>query len=67
MLKYASTLILHGADVDYENEGMSALDVAVKYEKWECVTCIRDVAQRKEAQIPKPAVEMSEEEIDQLF
>jgi hypothetical protein len=44
LLKYTSALIKHGADVNYENEGMSALDVAVKYEKWDCVTCIRDVA-----------------------
>jgi ankyrin repeat protein len=43
--------------VDYENEGMSALDMAVHNNQWNCVDLLRKSALRKEA---KPKIETTE-------
>ena len=42
------TLMSLGADVDYENEGQTALDVAVIHGQWDCVELLRAKTRKPE-------------------
>lgn len=63
-------LVGRGADVDYENLGRTALDMAAQNNHLECMAYLREVARRKEpvllAEQPKQQ-ELSEGEADEIM
>ncbi|CAK74215.1 unnamed protein product (macronuclear) [Paramecium tetraurelia] len=67
LLKFSQTLIKQGADINYENLKQTPLDLAVQNEKWDCVQYYREFALRKEAQIPSPPVQLTDEQIKDVY
>ncbi|CAD8083227.1 unnamed protein product [Paramecium sonneborni] len=67
LLKFSQTLIKNGADVNYENQKQTALDLAVQNEKWDCVQYYREFALRKDAQIPAVQVQLTDAQIKNIY
>ncbi|CAD8053328.1 unnamed protein product [Paramecium primaurelia] len=67
LLKFSQILIQFGADINYENQKQTPLDLAVQNEKWDCVQYYREFALRKEAQIPSPPKQLTDEQIKDVY
>ncbi|CAD8077193.1 unnamed protein product [Paramecium primaurelia] len=67
LLKFSQTLIKYGADINYENQKQTPLDLAVQNEKWDCVEYYREFALRKEPQIPPSLVQLTDAQVKDLY